>query len=429
MNNDRAIQAGGNVIGSGGFGCVFAPALRCDTTAPVRPNMISKLMVRKNAIEEYTVIKEIRRVVSKIPNYDKYFLLNNISVCRPAPLSEMELAQYSRKCHMLERHGITPKNMNENLPNLTLLNMPQGGTTIEKYIETHPENINHDFVIINDNLIGLLLNGIIKMNRLGVYHCDIKGSNVLIDDQLVPRLIDWGLSNIEKTGDIESWRHYSVQFNTPFSSVLFGAHFEKSIEDWGERGGAGPLYDAVRRFVRDYMGKQRHMAVITNIMFMLFLEEIPAGTTKAQKGWIYDNKTVPIITDYLYKVVQHFNIVKYGHVNPAGLDRYLKTVYIHLVDVWGFVMIYLGKLEILYQNVDNLTAGEMRLYKKIRGVFLKYLYMAPTHAPNVRSLVADLRRLNEEFKTTNYNLYTHATLVKYTSYQKLKRAMKKQISL
>jgi hypothetical protein len=107
----------------------------------------------------------------------------------------------------------------------------------------------------------------------------------------------------------------------------------------------------------------------------------------------------------------------------------LDVVYIHLVDTWGFVMIYLGELEILYQNVGNLTGAEMRLYNAIRAIFIKYLYTAHMRAPNSSELVADLRRLNAGFKATNYNLYTHTTLAKYTTYRRQKNATRLQISM
>lgn len=430
MNNDYALY-GGNVIGSGGFGCVFAPPLRCESATDPKPNMISKLMLRKNAIEEYGIVKDIRHYIVKIPNHERYFLLDNINTCRPARLSELELAQYSRKCHMLERHGVTAKNMNANLESLMLLNMPRGGITMEKYIETNTSSINHDFVIINDNLIKLYLNGIIKMNRMGIYHCDIKGSNILIDDKLVPRLIDWGLSNHDDTRDLESWRHYSVQFNTPFTSVLFGSHFEKWVHDWSGRSGGGNLHVDLAGFVKGYMGNQRHMTVISNIMFMLFVEELP-GTikeTRAQKAWMFDNITVPLITDYLCHIIEYFDIIAGGQINYGGLKRYLDTVYMHLVDTWGFVMIYLAELEILYQNVDNLSGAETRLYNALRAIFIKYLYTANVRPPKSGELVADLRRLNSGFKATNYNLYTHATLTKYTTYRKHKNATKRLVSM
>jgi len=420
------VQKGGNVIGSGGFGCVFSPQLRCENIrGPPKPNMISKLMMKKNALEEYHLIKEIQKILMKIPHYTLYFLLNDISVCRPRQLTDAELAQYASKCHMLEKYQITPNTINSNLSKLSLLNMPRGGITIDKYIETNILNINRDFVIINNNLIGLLLNGIIKMNRLGVYHCDLKSSNVLVDEQLLPRIIDWGLSNHGVRGELSEWRYYSVQFNTPFTSVIFGKHFESWMMR-AEPTDENSLRTAITRFVEEYMGKQRHMGVIINIFFMLFFEDIPESikTTKAQKAWVYKNIVVSTISDYIYIVSKRFSIVgNAGSINPVGLKRYLNTVYLHLVDIWGFIMIYLCELEILYQNLGNLNADENHLYVDLRKIFIKYLYSVQLKAINVHKLADDLRRLNGRFKSTGYNIHSSSTLERYTSYQKQKRKL------
>ena len=47
---------GGKVIGSGGFGCVFDPALKCEGSSKREPKKISKLMTNKHAIKEYEEI-------------------------------------------------------------------------------------------------------------------------------------------------------------------------------------------------------------------------------------------------------------------------------------------------------------------------------------------------------------------------------------
>ena len=48
MNKDNI--KGGEVIASGGFGCVFSPALKCKNKKRTK-NKITKLMIRKNAID------------------------------------------------------------------------------------------------------------------------------------------------------------------------------------------------------------------------------------------------------------------------------------------------------------------------------------------------------------------------------------------
>ena len=48
---------GGDVIGSGGFGCVFKPSLQCDDNDNINKSKnkhITKVMLKHNAEEEYT---------------------------------------------------------------------------------------------------------------------------------------------------------------------------------------------------------------------------------------------------------------------------------------------------------------------------------------------------------------------------------------
>ena len=54
-------RKGGNVIGSGGFGCVFRPALKCSKKKQRKTNMVSKLMTRKHAKKSILQSKKSKR--------------------------------------------------------------------------------------------------------------------------------------------------------------------------------------------------------------------------------------------------------------------------------------------------------------------------------------------------------------------------------
>jgi len=53
--NNKNNKYGGNVMASGGFGCVFNPALRCKGKNREK-NKISKLMTKTHAMREYNEI-------------------------------------------------------------------------------------------------------------------------------------------------------------------------------------------------------------------------------------------------------------------------------------------------------------------------------------------------------------------------------------
>ena len=95
-------KKGGNVIGSGGFGCVFRPALKCSKKKQRKTNMVSKLMTKKHAKKEFSTIKEIKKRVKTIPQYSDYFLVYNISKCEPSKLTKSDLSNFDEKCKIFK---------------------------------------------------------------------------------------------------------------------------------------------------------------------------------------------------------------------------------------------------------------------------------------------------------------------------------------
>ena len=86
---------GGKVIASGGFGCVFSPALKCKGKRREK-NKISKVMTKKHAIAEYNEIINIKKKLIKIPNYSNFFLVDNFDICEPEKLSSRDLENFKK---------------------------------------------------------------------------------------------------------------------------------------------------------------------------------------------------------------------------------------------------------------------------------------------------------------------------------------------
>ena len=74
-NKKNTNSKGGKVIASGGFGCVFNPALRCKGTTKREKGKITKLMTKKNAMKEYEEINGIKKKLDDIKNYQDYLQL------------------------------------------------------------------------------------------------------------------------------------------------------------------------------------------------------------------------------------------------------------------------------------------------------------------------------------------------------------------
>ena len=168
---------GGKVIASGGFGCVFDPALRCKGKQRIKNN-VSKLMIERYVLSEFNEIEQIKKVLKNVPNYQDYYLVQDFSICDPEKLNSEDLKNFKKKCSALPKKNITEKNINDNLNQLMILNMPHGGITVDDYIYSIKDY--HELIKLNNLLIDLLNHGIIPMNRENIYHTDVKDTNILI---------------------------------------------------------------------------------------------------------------------------------------------------------------------------------------------------------------------------------------------------------
>ena len=389
---------GGKVIASGGFGCVFSPALKCKGAKIRRgKNRISKLLTKKHALEEYNEIQIIKKKLDKIPNYENYFLLNDFDICKPAKLNKNDLNNFKSKCTALPKDKITQKNINESLDLVLSLNMPNGGLPIDDFLL---KNNSYKILInLNNTLINLLNNGIIPMNQNNIYHCDIKDSNILIDNSsgFKTRLIDWGLST-EYVPDIDqlfpkTWRNRPFQFNVPFSIIIFSDLFiekySKYIKENGELN-----HTSLKPFIINFINlwlKERgtgHYSYINNIMLMLFSNDLGNNTTI-----IENNFALPYICDYIIEVL--INFTNYRKDGTLNLRIYLDTVFIKIVDIWGFIIAYLPILEALFDNYNKLNEMEMKLFETLKNIFIKYLFTPRIIPIKINELTNDLNGLNK----------------------------------
>ena len=106
---------GGKVIASGGYGCVFNPALKCEGSSKRDSNKISKLMTERHATQEYEEINQIKDKLDSVKNYRDYFLIYDSNICRPAKLTASDLTSFADKCTALPKDDITKANINSKL--------------------------------------------------------------------------------------------------------------------------------------------------------------------------------------------------------------------------------------------------------------------------------------------------------------------------
>lgn len=413
LNLEHNSLDGGEAIASGGFGCVFKPALRCKNGA--RPkNKVTKLMSTRHAIKEYEFIQSVKSQLKSIPNYHDYFLVDDFELCEPASLTEEDAKNFEEKCSALKktskksnskksngkksskksknrsRSKMSVDYLKKHLDDVRALNMPDGGVDLEVFLKT--SHSKKDLIELNNALIELLLNGIVPMNKKHIYHCDIKDTNMLVEneDKLNVRLIDWGLSvlELEDRHKIPSnLNRRPFQYNVPFSSILFNTHFVEMYADFLKKT-PSPSETELRTFTMNYIlfwNEERgegHIKTIHRIIETLVKDE----TLKKVK--IKDNHfAYYYIIDYIVKILQSFTKNGVFHI----MD-YFNSVFMKNIDIWGFIMTYMAFIEEL-EKIDSPLYH--KFLKKIKNIVFEFLYDSPTKPMNIEKLVVLLKDLNK----------------------------------
>ncbi len=408
----KKINKGGKVLASGGFGCVFSPALKCAGSTHREKDKVSKLMTEKHAREEYEEINSIKAKLDSIKNYENYFLLYDATLCKPARIDNSDLVNYTKKCSALPKSNITRLNINASLDKVMILNMPNGGVAVDDYIY---ENGSYDKIYdLHIKLVNLFKKGIIPMNSKNIFHNDIKDSNVLVDessDGLKTRLIDWGLSTeykpFEDAPFPKTWRNRPLQFNVPFSVIIFSDYFvekySKFIEDGGDYKEYYQLYPFVVDYVTSWMKVRGagHYKFINEIMYILYSKGLTSIDDKMKPDVIETEFTMHYIVHYILSILQ--NYTKFHKDGKLNLRDYLDNVFIKNVDVWGFINVYFPVLELLYNNYDKLTNDEMDLFEILKEIFTNYLYLNAITPINKDRLIGDLNEFTDVIYKIRFN--------------------------
>jgi len=392
-------KKGGKVIASGGYGCVFRPALKC--VGKSRPkNQVSKLMTIKHVNEEYGDIVKFRPILEKIPNYKNYFFIDGVYKCKPEKLTNNDLIDYEKKCKALKKDGFKPDNINNSLDKLGLINMPDGGLDVGDFIETITKNA--QLIALNNSLIDLLLNGILQMNKFNIYHCDVKESNILVNtaNGLHTTLIDWGLSTkhdvASKIPDTIFERPF--QYNLPYSSILFNETFKKMYEELLHKN-KNPSRSIIRAFVIDYIfiwNAKRgagHIKYMINLMESVFYSDLVHLNPENKREIIEMEFLYYYIIEYLTNI-----LIKFTKNGEFMQMDYFNNVFLKNIDVWGFVMTYYPIIRIFHDNFNKLDKLELKIFNKLKNIFIVYLFETSTEPINISSLVEELKDLNIFFE-------------------------------
>lgn len=405
-NKSTRNEKGGKVIASGGFGCVFRPALKCKTKKATKTGDITKLMTKKNAINEYKEISKFKNILNHIPNYTNYFLVDGITICEPNMLSNEDLKNYKEKCRALKKINIDEDIINSSLDKVLALNMPDGGKDVGDFIDDNKSE--NKLIQLNNSLIDLLLNGIIPMNNSHIFHCDIKESNVLVKEEtnkLYTRLIDWGLSCEYNSKSKElipkQLTRRPFQYNVPYSIILFNKEFINRYNKFLKKN-HDINYFSIREFVVNYIliwiniRGAGHLKVINNQINKLFINQLPVLDDTHKESFIEYEFTYHYIIEYISRILE-----KYTKKNKMYLKEYFKEVFIHNIDIWGFIMIYMPFISFLYDKYQNLNEYEKQLFHQLKYIMVHFLFENPCDKIDTSELSIELKKINNLFKESD----------------------------
>lgn len=167
-------------VNAGSYGCVYKPSLPCELRASHDKNTIGKLMVSEDDVrEEWDANKVI-----KLIDPDNQFTVKAHGVCRDYEMSKVDRDEIA-SCTLIEDQRATKTSQ---------IVYDYGGTTITSFLGQFGESsMPVDTFVRLFFKFGNLFFGAMKLAENKRIHFDIKSENVLIDDDMNLRLIDFGL--------------------------------------------------------------------------------------------------------------------------------------------------------------------------------------------------------------------------------------------
>jgi hypothetical protein len=395
-------RKGGKVLASGGFGCVFKPALLCENETTRTPNSISKLMIKTRAIKEKTEIDSLYLKLSQIKHFKDYFLISNIKLCNPKPLTQADLKSFNPECTALQKKKMTSENINKHLSELLMLTMPDGGLPVDDFLINN--NDFKSFQTLNNSLMDLLLNGIIPMNQLFIFHGDIKDSNILVEiknDRMYTRLIDWGLTCSYKPSKFlripPVWFNRPFQYNLPYSNILLSDIFFQTYASFHSKN-PDPIDTEMDNYVHEFITilvnnrGAGHLFLMNKIINILTDNKLTKETIHfTNDSRDISKQTEQVIVRYISEILLDFH-----SITPNGtfdLHDYINKVYIFNLDIWGFVITYYPVLELLYNNHNKLTEQQLFLFENIKNLF-KYIIECASNPIDTNTIIKYLTNMN-----------------------------------
>jgi serine/threonine protein kinase len=257
--------SGGKLLDEGMYGCIFTPPLDCKN-GTIKGALedddgfqLSKLILTEAANLEYSISK----IIQQIPLWKNYFIVSE-SICEPAPIQK---DKDLNKCPVLENHS---------LKEFRVLTMPYGGLPLNVY------RINLNTFNVIDFIVHFIEAGAI-LNLFGIVHRDIHQGNILVDDEQVPRIIDFNLAIPVKSDITNNKLRHKYDYvlaqeppdSTLVNAIMTGFNYQRVIDSIVEK-------KPILKKVRNILGVSSNDQMTSLEQFYRESKAVKAGN---QVGW------------------------------------------------------------------------------------------------------------------------------------------------
>lgn len=389
----RRVLLGGDVIDSGGYGCVFRPSMSCRVIKELNvsrtnkvgqvENYISKIMTRDNAVEEFNILQTFSNIItnSGYSGMFRYLVLSDITLCNLNPTRE-DIQHFNTSCQSLAEKYKSPT-----MNGLVALKIPYSGKNLLKMFNEQRVQIKP----LNRAIILEYFTKMLKLYTECVYlfyntspkiiHGDLKEENILCtyDPYFTSisgdiKVIDWGLSftfNPSSSPDeaVNQISRRPLQFNLPFGILLFSEYFTREYELQVLRPLANredTLQSLVEKFCKKYYDDAYFTAgkddtkpnVLKDFNNFVYLVMVEADGTIGQKS----------LTTYIRENLARI-LIKYTYNGKFQRNMYALDYYLPMVDSYGFMLTYANVLSYLLHARKNIQpSASYQNQRSVRNV-------------------------------------------------------------
>lgn len=234
MFADNGIVGGMRLGDDSKYGCAFRkPLLPCKSGQPLdpsHPENVTKIAKKMDLQPEV----EVGKLLGEYTFASNYFVIPREGMCKPSGRI-FQVDPATRGCEIIQKRGVD---------RLQMIQMPYGGDkTVSAFFRKSVYNpATFDFYSFGRHLLEAIALETLK----GVAHRDLHTANILLDENDVPRIIDYGMAYIHGKTDPSDMLEYS--FNPRFPQR------PPEVDLWLAKSANVPMNTAVNRILSEKRG-------------------------------------------------------------------------------------------------------------------------------------------------------------------------------